>query len=107
MVQNATQIHTVIGLVGAGLGVAVVPQTACNLHPEQVRFVRLTDPPEFVHVALAWRRGHETPAIRSFRRVTEQVVESFGKRNAMRTAAREKNSKGSAKIAKENLQKFS
>jgi DNA-binding transcriptional LysR family regulator len=74
VVQNATQIHTVVGLVGAGLGVAIVPLTARNLHPEQVRFVRLSDPPEHVHVALAWRRGHETPAIRSFRRVTEQVV---------------------------------
>jgi hypothetical protein len=27
-----------------------------------------------VHVALGWRRGHETPAIRSFRKVTQEVV---------------------------------
>jgi hypothetical protein len=30
-----------------------------------------------VHVALAWRRGHETPAIASFRRVTQEVVASL------------------------------
>jgi DNA-binding transcriptional LysR family regulator len=72
--QYATQIHTVVGLVGAGLGVAVVPATARNLHPQNVRFIRLIDEAEPLHVALAWRRGHETPAIRSFRRVTEQVV---------------------------------
>ncbi|MDB5899531.1 MAG: transcriptional regulator, LysR family [Ramlibacter sp.] len=72
--QYATQIHTVVGLVGAGLGVAVVPATARNLRPENVRFVRLADEAEPLHVALAWRRGQETPAIRSFRRVTEQVV---------------------------------
>ena len=74
VVQHATQIHTVVGLVGAGLGVAVVPATARNLHPAQVRFVQIADKAEPVHVALAWRRGHETPAIRSLRRVTQEVV---------------------------------
>ena len=72
--QIATQIHTVVGLVGAGLGVAVVPSTARNLHPRNVRFVQLADKAEPVHVALAWRKGHGTPAIQSFRRVTQEVV---------------------------------
>jgi DNA-binding transcriptional LysR family regulator len=72
--QHATQIHTVIGLVGAGLGVAIVPASGRNLHPRQVRFVEIADKAEPVHVALAWRRGHETPVIRSFRKVTQEVV---------------------------------
>jgi DNA-binding transcriptional LysR family regulator len=74
VVQHATQIHTVVGLVGAGLGVAVVPASGRNLHPRQVRFVEIGDKAEPVHVALAWRRGQETPAIRSFRKVTQEVV---------------------------------
>lgn len=74
VVQRATQIHTVVGLVGAGLGVAIVPGCARNLHPRNVRFVAIADKAEPVHVALAWRRGHETPAIRSFRRVVQEVV---------------------------------
>lgn len=77
IVQHATQIHTVVGLVGAGLGVAVVPSSGRNLHPKQVRFVEIADKAEPVHVALAWRRGHETPAIQSFRRVTQEVVAAF------------------------------
>ncbi len=72
--QYATQIHTVIGLVGAGIGVAVVPEVARNLQNRHVRFVQLADKAEPLHVALAWRKGHETPAIQSFRRVTEMVV---------------------------------
>lgn len=72
--QVATQIHTIIGLVGAGLGVAVVPASGRHLHPKQVRFVEIADKAEPVHVALAWRRGQETPAIQSFRRVTQEVV---------------------------------
>jgi DNA-binding transcriptional LysR family regulator len=74
IVQHATQIHTVVGLVGAGLGVAVVPASGRNLHPRNVRFVQLADKTEPVHIALAWRRGHDTPASRSFRRVTQEVV---------------------------------
>jgi DNA-binding transcriptional LysR family regulator len=73
-VQHATQIHTVVGLVGAGMGLAVVPDSARNLRPANVRFLRLADEAEPVHIALAWRRGQETPAIRSFRRVAEQAA---------------------------------
>jgi DNA-binding transcriptional LysR family regulator len=74
VVQHATQIHTVVGLVGAGLGVAVLPASGRNLHPRQVRFVQIADRAEPVHVALAWRRGHESPATASFLRVTQEVV---------------------------------
>jgi DNA-binding transcriptional LysR family regulator len=72
--QHATQIHTVVGLVGAGLGVAVVPASARNLHPRNVRFVQLADKAEPVHIALGWRRGHETPATEALRKVTQEVV---------------------------------
>lgn len=74
VVQRATQLHTMVGLVGGGLGIAVVPASARNLHPRQVRFVQLSDKAEPVHIALGWRRGHETPAIQSFRKVTQEVV---------------------------------
>lgn len=74
VVQRATQLHTMVGLVGGGLGIAVVPASARNLHPRQVRFVQLSDKTEPVHIALGWRRGHETPAIQSFRKVTQEVV---------------------------------
>jgi DNA-binding transcriptional LysR family regulator len=79
VVQHATQIHTVVGLVGAGLGLAVVPASGRNLHPRQVRFVQIADKAEPVHVALAWRRGHETAATHSFRRVTQDVVAALGR----------------------------
>lgn len=75
--QHATQIHTVVGLVGAGMGIAIVPGTARNLRPRGVHFLEILDRPEPVHVALAWRRGEDTPAIRSFRQVTLLVVQQL------------------------------
>jgi DNA-binding transcriptional LysR family regulator len=77
VVQHATQIHTMVGLVGGGLGVAVVPASARNLHPRQVHFVQISDKVEPLHIGLGWRRGHESPAIRSFRKVTQDVVASL------------------------------
>ncbi|HYH19621.1 MAG TPA: LysR substrate-binding domain-containing protein [Azospirillum sp.] len=77
VVQHATQIHTVLGLVGAGMGVAVVPETARNLHIPGIRFLRIESAPDPVHVALAWRRDNETPAVRSFRQVALLVAQQM------------------------------
>lgn len=77
VVQHATQIHTVVGLVGAGMGVAIVPGTARNLPMAGVSFLAIEDRPDPVHVALAWRRSNETPAVRSLRQVALLVVEQM------------------------------
>ena len=78
VVQQATQIHTVAGLVGAGLGLAIIPGTALNLHLKGVHFLEILDRPEPVHVALGWLRAKEDmPAVRSFRRVTLLVAQQL------------------------------
>jgi DNA-binding transcriptional LysR family regulator len=78
VIQRASQIHTVVGLVGAGMGVAIVPGTARNLRPRGVHFLAIVDRPEPVHVALAWQHGKkDLPAVRSFRKVTLQVVQKL------------------------------
>jgi DNA-binding transcriptional LysR family regulator len=75
VVQEATQIHTVAGLVGAGIGLAIIPGTARNLNPRGVHFLEIADRPEPVHVALGWLRSRgDLPAVRSFRQVTLLVA---------------------------------
>lgn len=74
-VQQATQLHTVAGLVGAGIGLAIIPGTARNLRPRGVHFLEILDRPAPVHVALGWLRAKEDmPAVRSFRQVTLLVA---------------------------------
>lgn len=94
VVQHATQIHTVLGLVGAGMGIALVPETARNLHMTGVTFLPLEDAPQPVHVALAWRREHETPAIQAFRQVAVLVARrmEFRRSGACFLASREADS---------------
>lgn len=75
-VQQATQIHTVAGLVGAGIGTAIIPGTARNLQPKGVHFLEILDRPEPVQVALGWLRSKEDmPAARSFRQVTLLIAQ--------------------------------
>lgn len=78
--QQATQIHTIIGLVSAGMGVSIVPEVARNLHAPDVQFVEIADNPPPVQVVLAWRRADESPVLKAF---TELTVRSFptGKKN--------------------------
>lgn len=79
VVQQATQIHTVAGLVGAGIGLAIIPGTARNLQPRGVHFLDIVDRPEPVHLALGWLRSKEDmPAVRSFRQVTLLVAQQIG-----------------------------
>ncbi|MBO1080692.1 LysR substrate-binding domain-containing protein [Roseomonas haemaphysalidis] len=62
-VQYVSQTHSILALVGAGLGIALVPQAAARLCPEDVL---LRPPPGGIPVAaelaLAWREEGENPA---------------------------------------------
>lgn len=72
--QQATQIHTVVGLVGAGMGVAIVPEVAKNLGLPNVTFAQIANAPAGVDMCLAWRKNHPSPAIQSFTKIAEAVA---------------------------------
>ena len=59
--QYATQIHTKLGLVAAGLGIAIVPDVARNLMVSDVAFCDIQGSSRTVDVALGWRIRDETP----------------------------------------------
>ncbi len=63
-VQHISQIHSILGLVRAGLGLALVPRAAANLRFKGV--VLRGFAPALAHRAelhLAWRRDNSNPAI--------------------------------------------
>jgi DNA-binding transcriptional LysR family regulator len=55
-----------LGLVAAGLGVALVPSSARNLGRAGVVFRELRDPGPPIELAAFWRREHPSPALRNF-----------------------------------------
>ena len=103
VVQQATQIHTVAGLVGAGIGLAIIPGTVRNLQSRGVRFLEIEDRPEPVHVALGWLRSKEDmPALRSFRQVTLLVAQQIGAGRGVQRAAGEDRTGEDALVPEEN-----
>ncbi len=65
IVQQAIQMQTIISLVSAGLGIALVPASLRNLARAGVVYADLGDPP-MLETGLAWRREDETPTLRQF-----------------------------------------
>ena len=67
--QEAQQIQAIIGLVSAGLGVAIVPASIQSLHREQVVYRPIQGPPAITRMAVAYEAGNNSPVLRSFLRV--------------------------------------
>ena len=70
--QEASQTHAVVGLVSAGIGVALVPASAQEIRLRGVEFRPLAERSPAVGTGLAWRRDDASPVLRAF-------VETAGK----------------------------
>ncbi|WP_343231201.1 LysR family transcriptional regulator [Rhodomicrobium vannielii] len=66
--QEAVQMHTIVALVAAGLGVALVPASMRSLRQEGVAYRDIADAPDSLTVELAvlWRRGEPSSVVTAF-----------------------------------------
>ena len=64
--QEAIQMQTIVGLVSAGMGIALVPQSVSNLKRPGVEYKALADQAPVVETGLAWRRDNRSPVLRAF-----------------------------------------
>ena len=63
-VQYVSQVHTMLALVQAGVGLAIVPESATALHPDGVAFVELADAQApVVELAATWHEAADNPAL--------------------------------------------
>lgn len=63
LVQHVAQIHTILMLVSAGHGFALVPESSIRLHPEDVVFSPLEDCDPIVELHAAWREDNDNPVL--------------------------------------------
>lgn len=66
--QEAIQMQTIIGLVSAGMGIALVPQSVSNLKRPGVDYRPLANKTPLVETGLAWRRDNTSPVLRADRK---------------------------------------
>jgi DNA-binding transcriptional LysR family regulator len=64
--QQAIQMQTIVSLVSAGMGLALVPQSVSNLMRPGVEYRGLVDPTPQVETGLAWRRDNVSPVLQGF-----------------------------------------
>jgi len=64
--QQAIQMQTIVSLVSAGMGLALVPQSVSNLMRPGVEYRALADPTPHVDTGIAWRRDNPSPVLQGF-----------------------------------------
>jgi len=64
--QEAIQMQTIVSLVSAGMGVALVPQSLRNLRRTGVVYRPLADTAPVVETGLVWRTGDVSPVLAGF-----------------------------------------
>jgi len=73
IVQTAREATTQIGLVAAGLGVAVLPAPLESVRIARVRYLALAEPEAQFRLALAIREGEPVPTLGGFLEVLESL----------------------------------
>ncbi|CAG2142502.1 LysR family transcriptional regulator [Cupriavidus plantarum] len=66
--QEAIQMQTIVSLVSAGMGVALVPASLCNLRRTGVSYLALREAGPDIETGLVWREGAAgvAPVLKSF-----------------------------------------
>lgn len=63
--QEALEFQTVIGLVAAGMGIAIVPRSAMNLHTQEVVYLEIEQLP-LASMGISFRRNDRSPLVKAF-----------------------------------------
>jgi len=72
--QEAIQMQTIVSLVSAEMGVALVPASLCNLQRTGVVYLELAAPSPFIETGLVWRRDAASPVLPWFVASAEAVA---------------------------------
>jgi DNA-binding transcriptional LysR family regulator len=72
--QEAAEVSTIVSLVSAGLGVAIVPASVRNLQRERVTYHATTGGTAMTEMALAYDRDNRSRVLLSFLEVADKII---------------------------------
>ncbi|WP_101788520.1 LysR family transcriptional regulator [Nonomuraea indica] len=87
IVQEAVQMQTIVGLVAAGTGVSIVPESVARLRHGDVVFRPLAPPTRVVTLDVTWRTGDPNPLVHNFRALFPAPPQPGSPHPTMRPAA--------------------
>lgn len=73
--QEASQIQTMLGLVGMGIGVFLVPECVCNSHHSGVTYIPLIETHFVAEYFAVWREDDDSPVLQQFWTVIQDVMD--------------------------------
>ena len=79
--QEAIQMQTVVSLVSAEMGVALIPRSLRNLQRTGVVYKSLKEKSPMSEIRLAWRTGDSLPALQLFLALARQMAASDSQSN--------------------------
>ncbi len=72
--QEAIQMQTIISLVAAGMGLALVPHSLQRLQRQGVRYLPLQQAGPVIETGLAWRLDDRSPVLRRFLEMADEMA---------------------------------
>lgn len=77
VVQQAIQMQTIISLVAAEIGIAIVPVSLQNLQRTGVVYKPLREPTPKAAIAVAWRKSDPSPTVQRFLATVQPIAEQL------------------------------
>jgi DNA-binding transcriptional LysR family regulator len=78
IVQEATELHTILGLVAVGIGVSLLPASMRLLRSQGIVYRALPQTGTQVSTALAWRQDSRSSVVSTFLDVARQSLLRLG-----------------------------
>jgi DNA-binding transcriptional LysR family regulator len=64
-IQEVNELQTALGLVAAGIGLAIVPESVQGLFGKDVKYVSLSDASCTSPIMLSWRKNDQSDFLKS------------------------------------------
>jgi DNA-binding transcriptional LysR family regulator len=77
VIQEVTEMHTIVSLVAAGMGVSLVPLSARNIRSQGVVYLELEGATTLTEMAVAWHRDTRSELVQNFLAVARETSTSF------------------------------
>ncbi|GAC1429092.1 MAG: LysR family transcriptional regulator [Ktedonobacteraceae bacterium] len=74
VIQEVTEMHTIVSLVAAGMGVSLVPLSIKNIRSQGVVYRELEGSTPVTEMAIAWRRSSRSTIVQNFLTVARETT---------------------------------
>ncbi len=74
VIQEVTEMHTIVSLVAAGMGVSLVPLSARNIRSQGVVYRELEGTATLTEMAVAWRHDTQSALVQNFLLVARETA---------------------------------